>query len=92
MLIAPEMNSNNCQNTTTGTDNQPPRLQTTPRTKQRQPRVVPIAPQTNCQLPRVHIAPVNEEEEVYTIGTTVQKKFNQLSHVGQIIKYNDDNQ
>ena len=43
--------------------------------------------------PRVEVrrmAPINEEREIYPIGTTVRKKFNRFTHIGRIIKYDED--
>ena len=36
------------------------------------------------------MALINEEREVYPIGTTVRKKFNQFTHIERIIKYDED--
>ena len=38
------------------------------------------------------MAPINEEIEIYSIGTTIRKKFNNFNHVGQVIKYNKENE
>ena len=49
-----------------------------PRVQRPPPRVQTPPPKTHLR-PRVEtrrMAPINEEKEVYPIGTTVQKKFN----------------
>ena len=81
---------NNRQNTTTSTGNQSPRVQIHRRTDQRQPRVVPVAPQTTCQPANERMAPINEKIRIYLIGTTVRKKFNWFNHIGKIIKYDKE--
>ena len=47
-------------------------------------------PQTHCR-PRGQLAPINEENKIYPIGTTIKNKFNQFNHVGRIIKFGDIN-
>ena len=38
------------------------------------------------------MAPINEdEEEIYPIGTTIQKRFKQHNHVGKVIRFDDTN-
>ena len=38
------------------------------------------------------MAQINEETEIYLIGTTIRKKFNNFNHVGQVIKYDEANE
>ena len=58
----------------------------------RQPRMMPVAPQTTRQsttrrLPRVYMTPINEEIRIYPIDTTICKKFNRFNYISKIIKY-----
>ena len=54
---------------------------------------VPITPRTDNNhnlCPRLRFAPINKgEEEMYLIGTTIRKKFNQFNHIGKNIKFDD---
>ena len=36
------------------------------------------------------MAPISEEQEVFPLGTTVRKKFNRFTHIGRIIKYDEE--
>ena len=36
----------------------------------------------------MRMAPIIEEE-IYPIGTTIQKRFNQYNHVGKVIRFDD---
>ena len=38
------------------------------------------------------MTPINEERQIYPIGTTVRKKFNRFNHIGRIIKYNKEHE
>ena len=85
--------SNNRQSTTTtSTSNLAPRVQPPQQRNHRQPRVVPAISQTTQQRPRVRMAPINKETQIYPIGTTIRKKFNNFNHFGQVIKYDEENE
>ena len=64
--------SNNRQSTTTNsTSNQASRVQPPQQTNHCQPREVPASSQTTRQHLRMRMAPINEESEIYPIGTTI---------------------